>query len=88
MSDEADTAYAFWTAPVGGFVLGVLLTLPDKCTGTVLDRECTNYLGFKTLVLDQGQSLLLGVVVGGVCWVLVKAYQHFTRPPQAAPPST
>jgi hypothetical protein len=79
MSDDADTAFAFWNAPVGGFVLAVLLTLPMDCTGSILtsDYQCTNVLGFRTPVLDQVSSWFLGVIVGAASWVLVKAYQHF-----------
>lgn len=82
MSDDAETAFGFWTAPIGGFVLSVLLTLPSECTGSLLggDRQCTNFLGFRTLVLDQASSWFLGVVVGAASWGLVKAYQHFTGP--------
>jgi hypothetical protein len=82
MSDDADTAFAFWTAPIGGFVLAVLLTLPMDCTGSILtgDQQCTNVLGFKTLVLDQASSWFLGVVVGAASWGLVKAFQHFSGP--------
>jgi len=89
MSDDADTAFAFWTAPVGGFVLSVALTLPKECTGTLLnnDQECTNYLGFETLVLNQGQSWILGIVVGALFWCAMKAYQHLTREPKASPPA-
>lgn len=87
MSDEAGTAFAFWTAPIGGFVLSLLLTLPKECTGTLLDRECTNYLGFKTVVLDQAHSWFLGIVVGAFAAGLVEAYKYVTREPPAHSPS-
>ena len=79
MSDDADPAFAFWTAPIGGFVLAVVLTLPADCTGSILTSgyQCTNVLGFRTLVLDQASSWFLGVIVGAASWGLVKAYQHF-----------
>ena len=79
MSDDADTAFAFWTAPVGGFVLAVLMTLSMDCTGSILtsDYQCINVLGLRTLVLDQASSWFLGVIVGAASWGLVKAYQHF-----------
>jgi hypothetical protein len=88
MSDEASSAFAFWTTPVGGFVLSVLLTLPKECTGTLLDRECTNYLGFQTVVLDQAHSWFLGVVVGAVAAGVVEAYKYVTRKPPAQPPAS
>lgn len=82
MSDDAEIAFGFWTAPIGGFVLSVLLTLPSECTGSLLDgdRHCTNLLGFRTLILDQASSWFLGVVVGAASWGLVKAAQYFTGP--------
>lgn len=87
MSEEAGTVFSFWTAPVGGFVLSVLLTLPKECTGNIPDQHCTNYLGFGTVVLDQAHSWFLGVVVGGIFAGVVEAYKYLTRTPPARPPS-
>lgn len=84
MSDEAETAFAFWTAPIGGLLISVLFTLPKECTGSIVanNRQCTSYLGLRTMVLDQASSLVLGVVVGAACWGLVTAYKYVNRPAQ------
>ncbi len=82
MSEDANSAFSCWTAPIGGFVLAMLITFPKNCTGNALNgtQQCSTVLGFPTVVLDQAQGWFLGIIVGGASAGLVEAYRYFTRP--------
>ncbi len=86
MSKTADQALAFWTAPIGGLVIGLALTWPASCTGIFPQTECKNILGFQALVLSEGESAFLGFCLGLLCWSVIGIYQHWAGQSDAACP--
>lgn len=79
MSENADHALSFWLAPVGGALVGLALTFPAECSAPP-EFQCTTIFGFPTIVLNQAQSFLIALFVGGVFWLAVKAYESLFKP--------
>lgn len=88
---QPESVFLFWITPVGGFVVSLLLTYPDResCTGGLLNQRCNNFLGFEALTLSSAQSWVLAAGVGVVGACVVALYNYLTTPdrPTHQPPT-
>lgn len=59
-------------------LLSFLAAYPASCTGSIPDGTwaCTNFIGLPTVVLNQGQALFAGALVGLIVGACIWGYRR------------
>jgi hypothetical protein len=69
-------AWAFWTFPLGTFVVTMAFSFPTECTAgsEALSLKCTNIFGSEAVTISQETATGFGVLIGGgtflLCWLI------------------